>query len=252
MVFLKFAPLLLVLASDLTAQSHAATASPAHLPDQATLPITFTKTISAVHVKPGDVVLAKTIQDIHLADGRKVASGAVVKGHVVASTAFAYDSTPYAKQKPGALEIQIDSLEVQGQSIPLHVSLRAMASPLATESAEEPRASDLDSLATTTQVGGDLLTPSQNEIRDANGDVVGYNKKSGTFAHLLANARDAVRCDAGGTEQPVSVFSASACGLYGFSQTSLTRFDASRIVLVSTHGTPKIWKHTTALLESKL
>jgi len=141
-------------------------------------------------------------------------------------------------------------LEAQGQSIPLHVSLRAMADPITTWSAYEAKSSDLDPDGTTTQVGGDLLTPSQNEIRDRNGDVVGYNKKGGEFAHLIANSRGPVQCDAGDTEQPVSRFSASACGLYGFAEASLTSFDSSRIGLASAHTTPQIWKHSTALLET--
>jgi hypothetical protein len=250
MQFLRIAPFTLAFMSALAAQSHAASGSAAQLPSHATLPITFTQTISAAHAKPGDVILAKTTQAVRLADGREVPSGAVVKGHVLASMAFKYDKTPYAKQVPATLEIQIDSLETQGQSIPLHVSLRAMADPITSWGAFEPKSSDLDPDSTTTQVGGDLLTPSHKEIRDRNGDVVGYNKKGGEFAHLIANSRGSVKCDGGDTEQPVSRFSASACGLYGFSEASLTSYDSSRIGLVSTHATPHIWKHSTALLET--
>lgn len=245
----RIVPFALAFTSAFAAQGHAA-GTVSRLPSHATLPITFTQTVSAAQAKPGDTVLAKTTQAIHLADGREVPSGSVVKGHVLASRAFAYDKTPYAKQKPGLLEIQIDSLDVQGQIIPLHVSLRAMADPITSRGAYEPKSSDLDPDATTTQVGGDLLTPSQTEIRDQNGDVVGYNKKGGQFAHLIANSRGSMRCDKGDTEQPVSRFSASACGLYGFAEASLISFDASRIGLASTHVTPKIWKHTTALLET--
>ena len=250
MHFLRIAPITLALASAFAAQSRAATDEAAHLPNHATLPITFTQTVSAAHAKPGDVILAKTTQRVKLTDGSEVPSGSVVKGHVLASMMFTYDKTPYAKQAPGLLEIQIDSLEAQGQSIRLHVSLRAMADPITTWSAYEAKSSDLDPDGTTTQVGGDLLTPSQNEIRDRNGDVVGYNKKGGEFAHLIANSRGPVQCDAGDTEQPVSRFSASACGLYGFAEASLTSFDSSRIGLASAHTTPQIWKHSTALLET--
>jgi hypothetical protein len=250
MHFLRIAPFTLAFASAFAAQGHAATDAVAQLPSHATLPITFTQTVSAAHAKPGDVVLAKTTQAVKLTDGRDVPSGSVVKGHVLASTTFTYDKTPYAKQAPGLLEIQIDSLQARGQTIPLHVSLRAMADPITTWGAYESKSSDLDPDATTTQVGGDLLTPSQNEILDRNGDVVGYNKKGGEFAHLIANSRGPIQCDGGDTEQPVSRFSASACGLYGFAEASLTSFDSSRIGLVSTHTTPQIWKHSTALLET--
>lgn len=250
MSFLRIAPLILVAASAYAAQGHAVTSTVAQLPTHATLPITFTKTVSAAHAKPGDPILAKTTQSVRLADGREVPSGSLVKGHVLASKAFVYDNTPYARQVPGSLEIQIDSLEVQGQTIPLHVSLRAMAAPIASWQAREPVSTDMDPLSTTTQIGGDLLTPSQKEIRNQDGDVVSYNKKGGAFAHLIANSRGPLNCDGGDTEQPVFLFSATACGLYGFTAVSLTGFDSSRIGLASTHGTPEIWKHSTALLET--
>jgi len=250
MILLRIAPFILGAASVLPAQSHVAAEISARLPTHATLPIAFTKTVSAAHAQPGDFIQARTTQAIRLTDGRDVPAGSLVTGHVLAARAFAYDKTPYAKQLPGALKIQIDSLQVQGLTIPLHVSLRAMADPLASWQAQEPKSTDLDTLGTTTQVGGDLLTPSQKEIINRNGDVVGYNKKGGEFAHLVPNSRGPLNCDGGDTEQPVSRFSASACGLYGFTGVTLTDFDSSRIGLASTHSNPQIWKNTTALLET--
>jgi hypothetical protein len=252
MILLRIVPFILGAASVLPAQSHVAAGRSAQLPAHATLPIAFTKTVSASHAEPGDLIQARTTQAIRLTDGRNVPAGSLVTGHILAARAFAYDKTPYAKQVPGALEIQIDSLQAQGLTVPLHVSLRAMADPLTSWQAHEPRSTDLDPLGTTTQVGGDLLTPSQKEIINRNGDVVGYNKKGGEFAHLIANSRGPLNCDGGDTEQPVSRFSASACGLYGFTGMTLTDFDSSHIGLASTHSNPKIWKNTTALLETTL
>lgn len=249
MSFLRIAPLVLAATTAFAAQGHANT-DPTQLPEHATLPITFTKTVSAAHSKPGDVIQARTTQAVRLADGQVVPSGSLITGHVLAAKAFTYDKTPYAKQAAGTLELQIDSLQAKGQMIPLHVSLRAMADPITSWDAYKPQASDMDPLGTTTQVGGDLLTPSQKEILDRNGDVVGYNKKGGQFAHLISNSRGPLNCDGGDTEQPVSRFSASACGLYGFVNMSLISFDGSRIGLSSAHGSPEIWKHTTALLET--
>jgi hypothetical protein len=252
MILLRIAPFILGAASVLPAQSHVAAGTSAQLPPHATLPIAFTETVSASHAEPGDLIQARTTHAVHLMDGRNVPAGSLVTGHVLAARAFVYDKTLYAKQVPGALEIQIDSLHTQGLTIPLHVSLRAMADPLTSWQAQEPRSTDLDSLSTTTQVGGDLLTPSQKEIVNRNGDVVGYNKKGGEFAHLIANSRGSLSCDGGDTEQPVSRFSASACGLYGFRGVTLTDVDSSHIGLASTHSNPQIWKNTTALLETML
>jgi hypothetical protein len=251
MSLLRITTFLVAAAGIFPGQGHAkTTGAQPQLPVHATVPITFTKSVSAADAKPGDPIAARTIQAIHLADGRELPAGARVTGHVLAAKVFKYDNTPYAKQSAGTLDIQIDALDVQGVQVPLHVSLRAMADSTTSWESREPTSSDNDPLATTTQIGGDLLVPSQKEIRDRNGDVVGYNKKGGAFAHLIANSRGPLSCDGGDTEQPVSLFSASACGLYGFTDVSLTDVDPSRIGLSSTHSTPKIWKHSTALLET--
>jgi hypothetical protein len=249
MSFLRITSLFLVAAGAVSAQGHAASVPNSPLPLGATIPIVFTKTINAAHAKPGDPVTARTMQNIRLTDGREVPSGATVTGHVLAAKAFKYDNTPYTKQSAGSLDIQIDGLLVGGVQVPLSASVRAMADPFESEHAYEPKSTDLDPLGTTTQVGGDLLTPSQKEIVNRDGDVVGYNKKDGPYAHLIANTRGSMYCNGGDTEQPMFRFSASACGLYGFTGQSLTDSPASRIGLSSTHYTPEIAKHSTALLE---
>lgn len=249
MAYSKVAVFLVAVASALSAQSHAASVGSASVPAHATLPIVFTETLTAAHAKTGDVFHARTTQAIRLADGREVRSGALVTGHILQANGFHYDKTPYAKQTAGALALQFDTLYVGAIPVPITASLRAIADPFESEKAYEMKSTDLDSLATTTQVGGDLLTPSQSEIVDHNGDVVGYNKKGGAYAHLIGNARSSMTCAAGDTEQPVDRFSASACGLYGFAGQSLIGQDPSVIGLSSTHDSPEIPKHSTALLE---
>ena len=61
--------------------------TPAYLPDHATIPVSFTKTVSASHAQAGDAVQARTTQAIRLSDGRAVPPGALVKGHVLLSSA---------------------------------------------------------------------------------------------------------------------------------------------------------------------
>ena len=228
--------------------SVAAAQNPA-LTAPATLPVTFTKTISANHAKPGDMVEAKTFQRVQMPGGGSIPSGARVVGHVVSANGFIYDKAPYAHQRTSALSLHFDSIQVNGLAVPLNVTVRAIATPIAMWDAEKPQASDMDSLATTTQIGGDQLVPSQSEVRNRDGDVVAYNKKGGISAHLIARGD----CDGSDVEVSVGIFSASACGAYGFADVSLaehgTASQPSTLTLVSTHGSPEIWKHTTALLE---
>jgi hypothetical protein len=224
--------------------------NPVSLPAQATLPIVFTQTVSARQAHAGDSVIARTIQSVRLANGAVIPSGAHVTGHVVAAAAFAFDPTPYAKQKDSVLTIHFDTVETRrGTSIPIHATVRALADVFATNAAYEPPPSDLDPLGTRKLVGGELLTPSQKEVRNLDGDTVAYNRADGVYAHLIPRGR----CDGSSVEVSMGIFSASACGLYGYADVSATEFGSpdapSTLTLVSHRTSPAIWKHSTALLE---
>jgi len=213
------------------------------------LPITFTKTVSADRARTDDVVLAKTTQAVRLVSGEWIPAGTEVVGHVAVATAFASDKTPYATQRESILEIQFDSLRVAGHDVPLKVTVRAMADPLTSWEARKPESSDSGSPATVTQIGGDELVPSQSQAVDQNGDVVASNRRNGVYAHLIARAG----CDGSSNEVSVDIYSASACGLYGFAGVTARDADSatspSSLSLVSTRTSPKIWRHSTALLE---
>ena len=224
------------------------------LPVNTTIPIIFKSAVDANRVQPGAIVTASTAQVIRMPNGDVIPAGSPVRGHVVSSTPFAYNRTPYAKQAVSELTIRFDSITDHGQSIPLKVYLRAMAGPLSSWSAGEPPSTDLDPLGTTTQVGGDLVTPSQSEVRSQDDEVVGYLRHGGVYAHLIAATGNSPEgCDASDSEQSMSIFSASACGLYGFTDTSLAQTgrkgDRSTFVLQSRRHAPKIYKNTAALLE---
>lgn len=228
------------------AQAPAATTTPAALVPQSTLPVGFSKALDANSLKAGDPIEAKTVQEVRLANGEIVKPGAKVIGHVVEATPFRFDKTPYATQKQGVLSLQFDKLVTRQGDVPLHASLRAIADRFASEDATRPRPSDEDSLHSTTQVGGDIVTPSQKEIVSRDGDTVGYNKRGGSFAHLIANGP----CDGGNTEQPVAIFSASACGAYGFVGMALNS-SGPIITFVSNHRAPAIPQGSSALLETQ-
>ncbi|MGI4831693.1 MAG: hypothetical protein ACRYFU_26455 [Janthinobacterium lividum] len=236
------------------AQAQAAPLGNDLLAPQTIVPITFVKGVSANRAKPGDAVLARTTQAVRLSDGQELKSGAEVLGHVVNVQSAVVDKTPYAKRAVSVLAIQFDTLSAHNEKIPLHVTVRALADVFATSAAVEPRPSDEDPLHRTTQIGGDIVTPSQSEIVNGVGDTVGHNKKGGNFARLIANVGTGnLRCDSSSTEQPVSVFSASACGMYGFSGMSFSIPDAglssSGFALSSGHRAAEIPRYSSALLE---
>jgi hypothetical protein len=223
--------------------------NPKSLESPITLPVAFTRSISADNSKAGDTVEARTIQRVLLPEEGQIPSGSRVIGHVTEAHGFVYDKTPYAKQKVSILTVHFDSVEVEGRALRLNVTVRAIATPLVVADAQAPPPSDMDPLGTRTQIGGDLLVPSQAEVRNMDGDVVAYNKRDGVHAHLIASGS----CDGSEVEVSVAVFSASACGAYGFGNVAVTdrgsAANPSTLTLVSTHGSPKIWKHSMALLE---
>jgi hypothetical protein len=253
----------MVLRSILTAalftagSAYSQTANPTNtetLAPQTTIPIVFTKSVDANHAHTGDPVTAKTSQAIALANGRLLPAGSAVIGHVTAETPFVFDRTPYAKQKQSSLEIQFDTIDDHGNKIPLSVYVRAIADPLSSSDATTPKSTDLDPLSTTTQIGGDLVTPSQTEVRSQDDDVVGYKRHGDIYAHLIAsrgNSPDG--CDASDTEQSMGIFSASACGAYGFVDTTFVRSGrtgaTSTLLLESRRRALKIYSKSNALLE---
>lgn len=229
-------------------QGKAATTTPV-LGSSVALPIVFTKTIRADRTHAGDVVTAKTSQSIRLADGEIVPAGAQVTGHVIKAEAFVYDKTPYAVQKRSMLSLHFDSLQIDKKVLPLEITVRAMADPITSWGAREPKSTDLDSQGTVTQIGGDQLVPSQSEVVSPKGDVVAYNRHGGVYARLIASGD----CDASSAEVSVGIYSPSACGLYGFTNVSAiekgTATNPSVLTLVSSRISPMVWKNSTALLE---
>ena len=220
----------------------------------ATLPVTFTQTIDANRSRVGDVMIAKTMQAIHLENGEVIPSGAKVTGHVAQVAGFKFDRTPYAKQTPSSLAVHFDTLIAKSGSYPLNVYVRAMADPITSSDARKPKPSDDDPDGTLTQVGGELYKPHWGEVINMDEDVVGYSKHGGIVAHLIASTGNSPDgCDGGSREQPVAIFSASACGLYGFAGTTLQSNgrtgEQSTLVLHAQRGAAEIWKNSTALLE---
>jgi hypothetical protein len=237
-----------LLASTLALSQTATGASTDLSSTRTALPIIFMNTVSADRARAGDIVHAKTTQAARLASGELIPAGTEIVGHVAAANAFVYDKTPYAQQRESVLEIQFDSLHLANHELPLKVTVRALADPLTTWGSREPNQPD-DSQGPVTQIGGDQLVRSESEVVNRNGDVVAYNRKSGVYAHLIASSG----CDGSTNEVSVDMFSASACGLYGFTNVTARRTEPasapSNLSLVSTHASPTIWRHSAALLE---
>jgi hypothetical protein len=217
------------------------------IPAQTTLPVVFTSTVSASTAHAGERIDARTTAPVRLADGTAIPKGAHVTGHVVEAAAFRFNPAHYAQQAPGALAIRFDSIDVHGAALPLHVAVRALASPVASWATADVQESDIDPEHTTTQVGGDQVTPFEEAVSSAEGSTVGYQHGGYVYAHLLANGS----CDASSTEQSMGIFSASACGLYGMQGSTLETEQSANgpVAVLNSDGHTEIHKNSEALLE---
>lgn len=227
----------------------------ATLPASTTLPVVLTTSIEAGKARVNDPVWAKTMQVVLLPDGERIPKGAIVTGHIVASRAFAFDKSPYAKQIPSVLAVLFDKVTFKQTVYEAHLQTRALANVLEAEKAESPyRTDEADVPGVMMQIGGDHYDVGTEAIHSRFGDIVAYKRKEGTFARLIARdeAHGAanMRCDGTRDEQSVAIFSADACGLYGFDDAvSLTVADGSTVQLESTSHNAKLWANSALLLE---
>ena len=227
------------------------------LPPSTAIPIVFTHSIAAGQSKPGDKVTAKTIQSVFLSNGRVLPAGSALAGHIVQSNSFALDQTPYAIQKPSVLAIHFDTIGEGPAQVSVSLAVRAIAGSVASHEAEIPHYRDeIDATGTRTEIGGASFSPLEEAVTSPNGDVVGYSRKQGVFARLLAaesvNQPSSLHCDATDSEQSVAIFSADACGVYGLNTVSLVdngAEDHGAFVLESRRETVKVDAGSTALLQ---
>lgn len=204
----------------------------------ATLPILFSATIDAGHAHAGDAIEARTTQAVKLADGTMVRAGASVRGHVLVAHATAHEAK-------AELSIRFESVDAAGVSIPLRVTVRAMADPVTSDAARTPAASEMETRPTWTPIGTPIGAPSAamrvSSLRQS-GATAGY-------APLVAHGR----CDRSDVAVAVGVYSPAACGLYGFGDVDAAEMGSaarpSVLTLESTRTLPRIWKNSTALLE---
>ncbi len=224
------------------------------------IPVIFTHSVDASKARVGDVVTAKTMQVVKLPDGTAVPKGSTITGHVTVARPFKFDSTDYAVQQPSILAIHFDKLTNKGGSpSDTNLSIRAMANRLTSEDAMTPhRLDETDGVGTMVQVGGDSYSPLAKPVVSPDDDIVGYNRHGGVYARLLSadytSRYSHAACEANSTEQAVAIFSASACGLYGFADLYMTDDgrgnEPGTFRLESRRHTVKLYGQSTALLQT--
>jgi hypothetical protein len=209
MVWLRLAAAVLCLETLLVAQG---------LPAGTALPVMLSSTLNSKDSKPGEKIEGKLMQQVLLPSGGKIKSGSHVTGHVVASAVA-----------PSQITLTFDAIEDQGRTIPLKVSLRALASTENVFQAKTP----IDAISTyessygwtTKQVGGDVVFRSRGYIASPQGKVGRWNG-TGTWGKLTPGG-DCLATDSNDQEQALWVFSTTACGAYGLEDLKIVHTGSS-------------------------
>jgi hypothetical protein len=227
------------------------------VPPGTALPVRFVRSVDAKRARPGDRVIAKTLQIVILPGGQRLPKGTLLVGHVVNSHPYHFDPEPYAHQKASSISIHFDQIVDRDLTVPVNLSVRALANALESQWAPRPHYQDeTDGAGTMILIGGDEFSPFDRTVRDDGGDVIAYKRKEGVFARLLPSDEPAsktrLNCGSTKTEQSVAIFSPNACGLYGFGGVSMPhagRSGSGTFTLVSRGGSIKLYAGSTALLQ---
>ena len=219
------------------------------------LPVSFSSTVDSAHAHVGDVVLARTMQDVTLPDGTLVKKGRRVEGHIVAARGFSLNPARWAEQDPAALTLSFDRIAVGKQLRLIASRIRALAAAAEVKEAESVNyGNEMDTEGHLTLIGGLRYSPWQQRIATPEGRTVAYQSSRGVVAHLDAVETTvhgmALHCSASSQENATAVFSGQACGLYGFGENYLAE-DGSRglIALRSQVGDIRLYCGSAALLE---
>lgn len=227
------------------------------VPQGTAFPVRFVSSVDARKARPGDRVTAKTLQIVILPGGQRLPKGTLLVGHVVDAQPYHFNPEPYARQKASSISIHFDQIVNRELTLPVNLSVRALANRSPSEWAGRPHYLDeSDASGTMVLIGGDEFLPLDKTARDDDGDVIAYNRKDGVFARLLPSddtaSKTRLNCGSTSSEQSVAIFSPSACGLYGFGSVSMPhagRSGSGTFTLESRGYSIKLYAGSTALLQ---
>lgn len=216
------------------------------LPPGTLLPVSLDRTLNAAKARPGQEVRGEVMQNI---PGSPVRRRAHVTGRVIAANA--------TRGGAARLEIRFDQVEQRGRRIPIRTDLRALASFVEVEEAQVPEEGAsrgiTPEVATTRQIGGDQVYRGGGPV--AEGLVtVGAPTPYGVLAVPRTSLGQPCRGVVGNDRRPQALwlFSADACGVYGFGDIRIDhsgRTDpVGNIVLVAARGKLVLPSGTALLL----
>jgi hypothetical protein len=180
------------------------------------LPAMLSSSIDSHKNRPGDEIKARLMQDVPLGNGHKLPAGTRVVGEIT-------------DVKPSMVTLRFDRLFVRNNTIAIRTNLRALASMTEISDAQLPTntvSGDFGSSVddwNTVQVGGDVVYGRRGGPVMHGSSVVGHSLLgNGVLAVPEAASDSTCRADISSeTPQAMWLFSASACGTYGYPDLSI-------------------------------
>ena len=172
------------------------------IPAGTILPVRLDSSLNAQHLRPGDMVKARVMQNI---PGTSIRRGARVEGRVMSASAH-------------HLRLQFTAVVSHGRRYPITTNLRALASMMEVQQAFLPQGAPARGLPpedwNTRQIGGDEVYRGGGHVM--RGDtVVGEPTPYGVRGHLIANGKCRAAVAGNSGVQAFWIFSTDACGVYG-------------------------------------
>jgi hypothetical protein len=206
-----------------------------NLPTGTALPVMLHSPIDGGKTVPGTTVKARLMQDVNLPSGLRIPAGATVLGDVV-------EVAPPGASSGSRLVFKFDRLLFDKRTLHFSSHLRALASRNEVFDAQLPT-NAIDDFGTTVadwvtvQVGGNELVYRGDGTVMAANQVVG-SADSGGAVRAKLQVVDAAGCHASSEPQSLWVFSTTACGVYGYEDTTIAhrgRTDPIGEVVLTSH-----------------
>jgi hypothetical protein len=183
------------------------------IPAGTILPLRLSSSLNSRKSKVGESISARLMQDVPLPAGEKIRAGSKAMGQILNIV----PTTDGGVQ----LSFVLDTLAVSHQKIPMTTNLRALSSVTEVQDSETPKTGPdrgtPQNTWTTVQIGGDVVYRGGGPV--AKGlQVVGAPTADGVLVRIESKPGDPCYADLNGNDRPQAlwVFSADACGTYGF------------------------------------
>ena len=217
------------------------------IPSGTILPVSLNSVIRS-DSSAGMAITATVMQDVPLGVGKKLPKGSKVFGQVVEFTLAGRSSDE------ASVSFQFNQVSLGGRIFPITTNLRAIASVMEVSAARTPKNNgDEPGAWELVQIGGDQVSYGQGPVM-IDSQVVGTYTSQGTLAYLSSDLGTECRgtVDGNTSAQAFWVFSAHACGAYGFGDVKIAHSGRNepvgRITLISGGKLLKIGKSSGMLL----